>query len=93
MTSSPRQQAETVVQEDNDVERCLACGGILLDDDLVYDDVGGGVLHARCCGPEREYYVNLETGETLAEGEPIPKPRVFRTEQMITCQRHGEEER
>jgi hypothetical protein len=61
-------------------ERCIACNGILLDDDLVYDDVSGGTLHQRCCGPERECYVNLETGEPLQDGEPIPMPRVFRPE-------------
>lgn len=56
------------------MERCIACGGILLDDDMVFDDYDGGTLHERCCGPERESYVNLETGEPLKDGEPIPKP-------------------
>lgn len=62
----------------DEIERCIACGGILLDDDMVYDDYDGGTLHEKCCGPERECYVNLETGEPIKEGEPIPKPLKYR---------------
>lgn len=54
------------------LERCLACGGLLLDDDEVFFDAGGGYIHARCCGPEREsYHVD---GAPLKPGDPIPKP-------------------
>jgi len=43
-----------------------------------HPDISGDLLHATCCGPERESYVNLETGEPLKDGEPIPKPFKFR---------------
>jgi hypothetical protein len=62
-----------------DIERCIACGGIVLDDDEVYDDAGGGIIHAKCCGPERECYVDLETGEPLKDGAPIPKPWKYKS--------------
>lgn len=52
---------------------CLACDEIIQDDDMVLDDVSGDTLHVRCCGPERESYVkDLETGEPVAPGDPIP---------------------
>lgn len=57
--------------------RCVACGEPLRDGDSVYTDVNGGVLHAACCGPEREGYVNGD-GEPLKDGEPIPAPYNFR---------------
>lgn len=55
-------------------ERCIACGGILLYGVDVFDDVNGGVIHASCCGPERECYVDLESGAPIKAGEPIPTP-------------------
>jgi hypothetical protein len=55
-----------------ELERCIACGGVLLDDDMVYNDESGGTIHARCCGPERESYCNPETGDPLKDDEPIP---------------------
>lgn len=58
----------------DEMERCIACGGVLLDDDLVYGDYNGGTLHASCCGPERDSYCNLDTGEPLKDGGPIPAP-------------------
>lgn len=59
-------------QRPND-ESCLACDVPLQEGDEVLNDVSGGIIHARCCGPERESYVG-EDGEPLKDGEPIPKP-------------------
>lgn len=39
-------------------------------------DVNGGVIHARCCGPERESYAHLD-GEPLGPHEPIPTPMIW----------------
>jgi hypothetical protein len=58
------------------MERCISCGGVLLDEDDVYNDESGGCIHARCCGPERESYVHAD-GRPLQEGEPIPKPHKY----------------
>lgn len=55
------------------LDRCIACDRILDEEDLVFNDVSGGVIHASCCGPERESYVNAD-GEPLKPGEPIPTP-------------------
>jgi hypothetical protein len=88
MTDETRQSpTKTVSHATEEMERCIACGGILLDDDLVFDDVSGGTLHQRCCGPERDSYVNLDTGEPLNDGEPIPAPRRYRAEQLTSSQR------
>lgn len=57
-------------------ERCIACAKPLVEGDQYYLDASGGIIHAACCGPERESYVNLETGEPLADGEPIPVPLI-----------------
>lgn len=54
------------------MERCIACGGVLLDDDLVHFDFDGGYIHAKCCGPEPESY--HRDGEPLEPGDEIPKP-------------------
>jgi len=59
---------------DDAPEACIACDVALNEGDPVYPDIGGGYLHAACCGPEREGYVNMETGEPIGPGEPIPQP-------------------
>lgn len=57
-----------------DADCCIACESPLVAGDLVYWDVSDtGYLHAGCCGPERESYVN-EHGEPLKDGDPIPQP-------------------
>lgn len=56
-----------------DVERCISCGGIILEDDDVYNDASGGIIHAKCCGPEPESYTGGE-GDPLKPGDPIPQP-------------------
>lgn len=50
------------------------CGEAFKEGDLVIHSVDGGYLHADCCGPERESYVNLETGEPIGPDDPIPTP-------------------
>jgi hypothetical protein len=52
---------------------CIACNVALKDGDLVHHDASGGLIHAACCGPERESYTGAD-GDPLKEGEPIPQP-------------------
>lgn len=63
--------------EDDEVETsisyCIACNATFVDDDLVLADESGGFIHASCCGPERESYVNAG-GEPLGPNDPIPTP-------------------
>jgi hypothetical protein len=54
-------------------ERCIACAEPLIDGQEVYFDASGGIIHAACCGPERESYTGSD-GEPLKDGEPIPTP-------------------
>jgi len=60
-----------------DIETCIACDAPFVDGDLVYSDHDGGCIHAACCGPERENYVNAD-GEPLKDDEPIPTPWIWR---------------
>ncbi len=62
---------------DEDIEECIACGLPIVDGDLVHSDVSGGVIHAACCGPERDGYVG-EDGEPLKINDPIPEPWIWR---------------
>ncbi len=69
-----------VSTDDDDEECCIACEEPLEDGDPVYWDVNDtGHIHAACCGPERESYVNAD-GEPLKDGEPIPEPFAWRPE-------------
>lgn len=54
-----------------DEEICFACGKPFVEGQLVLPDVNEGLMHAACCGPEREAYVG-DDGEPLKDGEPIP---------------------
>lgn len=56
-------------------ERCMACGAVLQPGDPIYDDASGGVLHANCCGPERESYMRGD--EPLGADDPIPEPDIW----------------
>lgn len=61
-----------------DQELCVACDIPFEDGDMVYwcsDDTGH--IHADCCGPERESYVNPD-GSPLKDDEPIPQPFAWR---------------
>jgi hypothetical protein len=57
-------------------ETCIACGLVLAPGSLVLSDASGGTIHADCCGPERESYINAD-GEPLRAGDPIPTPWVW----------------
>lgn len=61
---------------DDDSPCCIACGQPIRAGDRVLCDDGGDYIHAACCGPEREAYVN-EDGEPLAAGEPIPVGMIY----------------
>ena len=65
---------------DLDEDRCLACGEVLRDGDLVLCDVSGDLIHGACCGPERESYCNLESGAPLGPDEALPTPWPYRKE-------------
>jgi hypothetical protein len=51
-------------------ERCISCGGLLLDGDEVHNDVDGGVIHSRCCDPNG--FVDNDGNPTAA-----PAPYVY----------------
>lgn len=53
------------------IHRCIACDLPLREGDLVMGDASGGLIHAACCGPERDSYVNAE-GDPLGPDDPIP---------------------
>ena len=63
-------QGQAAVEED--LILCIACGMAFIDDDQAFADIDGGFIHAGCCGPERESYVDLETGEPIGPNDPIP---------------------
>lgn len=57
-----------------DQEKCVGCDLDLKVGDLVFNEYGiGGFVHADCCGPEREGYVNAD-GDPLGPDEPLPQP-------------------
>jgi hypothetical protein len=60
-----------------DTEDCIACGEQFQDGDRYHLDASGGCIHADCCGPEPEGYVDLETGEPIGAGAPFPEPRIW----------------
>jgi len=62
-----------IIRHHVNTPRCIACDETLRDGQEVYSDVSGGIIHAACCGPERESYVG-PTGEPLKADEPIPTP-------------------
>lgn len=65
---------------------CFARLKPLVDGDRYYLDISGGVLHADCCGPERESYVkDVGIGEPLGPDDLIPEPQVW-SEQKDTVQ-------
>jgi hypothetical protein len=59
-------------EPEDDVTRCFACGEALKKGEMVMHDASeAGLIHAACCGPEREAYHGAD-GEPLKDGEPIP---------------------
>lgn len=67
------QPIASVLLPSHDAQACLACDVGISDGDLVHSDVSGGLIHAACCGPEREGYVGADGGP-LKPDEPIPEP-------------------
>jgi len=57
-----------------DAEACGICAVAFVEGDECLTDVDLGAVHAACCGPERESYVNLETLEPIGPNDPIPTP-------------------
>lgn len=57
-----------------DEEACGICQITFNEGDDCLTDVDLGPVHAACCGPERESYVNLNTGEPIGPNDPIPAP-------------------
>lgn len=57
-------------------EHCIVCYKPMVPGDLYYSDADGGVLHAACCGPERESYTNA-AGDPLGPDDPVPEPMVW----------------
>ncbi|WBU27633.1 hypothetical protein OOZ54_13265 [Rhodopseudomonas palustris] len=60
--------------DDAGPETCVACGEALKLGDDVYDEINGGIIHAACCGPDRESYVDLDDGSPIGPDDPIPTP-------------------
>lgn len=54
-------------------DACPICDQPKITGQLMLADASLGEVHAACCGPEREGYVNLETGEPIGPNEPIPE--------------------
>lgn len=74
---------ETVIGIDGGVTLCLACAEALVEGDEYFPDVSGDVLHAQCCGSERESYVkDVGTGEQLGPNDPIPAPQIWTYEKV-----------
>lgn len=67
--------APAAPQDEEFVERCIACQKPFVTGDRYYPDASGENIHAACCGPERDGYT-LD-GEPLPEGEPIPSPQIW----------------
>lgn len=59
-----------------ETEPCLACSIAFVPGDKYFPDVSGGFLHAGCCGPERESYVNAD-GEPLGPDDALPEPSIW----------------
>ena len=64
------------IPETEMTERCIACSAALKVGDLVLSDYSGGHIHADCCGPERESYVN-DDGDPLGPHDSLPVPFVW----------------
>lgn len=65
---------DTLRGVDDYAHRCEICGVTFTPDDDCLTDINLGTVHAACCGPEPESYVDLETGEPLKPGDPLPTP-------------------
>lgn len=68
------QAPQAAFLDEDEPEACEACGEALQLGDPVY--WGDGLLHALCCGPERDGFHNANEAP-LADGEPIPRPMIW----------------
>lgn len=66
--------------DESDAETCIACEKRLEVGQRVMLDQSGGYIHADCCGPEREGYVNAD-GEPLGPNDPIPTGFIWEGDQ------------
>lgn len=64
------------IEDNADVQCCMACAVPMKDGDKVYNELDGGIIHADCCGPERENYYGADE-QPLEDGEPIPEPWIW----------------
>jgi hypothetical protein len=58
--------------ERNDEHCCFICEQPFKAGDMVLQDVTEGLGHRACFGEDREGYVHLDTGNPLADGDPLP---------------------
>lgn len=58
--------------EADEPPRCFACGEPIQLGQMVIQDISEGLMHAACCGPDRNAYVHLDDGSPLGADEPIP---------------------
>ena len=77
---SATRNAEAIVGGDT----CGICEDIFVAGDRCLTDISLGAVHAACCGPERESYVDLETGDALAADAPIPTPWIWNADGTIS---------
>lgn len=66
-------------------DRCIACETAFVEGDLVHNEAQGGLIHAACCGPERESYFKND-GEPLDPGDPIPTPFAYRRDPVAAVE-------
>lgn len=58
--------------ERNDEHCCFICEQPFKAGEMVLQDVTEGLGHRSCFGEDREGYVHLDTGNPLADGDPLP---------------------
>ena len=61
--------------QDDDAERCIACGKPFKVGDKYLPDESGGFVHFEALGPERESFTL--NGEPLGPDDPIPTPLIW----------------
>lgn len=69
-------EALAALVDDGTAVTCFGCGQAMKDGEPYYEDVNEGAMHAACCGPEPESFVDAK-GEPLKAGDPIPAPGTY----------------
>lgn len=68
-----RDELKTALSAHEEItESCGICRHPFVEGVLTLHDISMGEVHAACCGPERDGYVNLDTEEPIGDDEPIP---------------------